>query len=101
MKNKMKRVRWNRVIMTAVVALGLIVGIGRGFQKLSSEPSIPEEYRTVEVVIMPGDKAWTIQRDLLPQTEDVRKALHHAEKLNDQNMGKLEVGQRITFFTMN
>lgn len=97
-KNILKRVRWNRVIMTAVVLVGVLFGANKGLQAFLSEPQTPEKYEMVEVVIMPGDKTWIIQRDLLPESEDVREALHHAEKINGQSMGKIKVGQRLTFF---
>lgn len=99
-KKLLKRVRWNRVIMTLAVFAGLVFGVNKVVHAFTSEPQTPDKYEEVEVVIMPGDKAWAIQRELLPQSEDVREALHHAERVNEQNLGKLEVGQRVTFFKL-
>lgn len=100
-KNRFKKLRWDRIIIMSIVFIGLITGLNKSIKSLKFEADevvVPDKYEEIEVVVKPGDKAWTIQVNLLPENEDVREALYYASEANNQNLGEIKAGQTIKLY---
>lgn len=65
-------------------------------QRLKKE-SYLSKFEQVDIAVLPGDTAWSIQQRLTPN-EDVRKVLYHSANLNGgRSMGSVEAYEVLTF----
>lgn len=108
--NKKRRILWNKLMVSFIIALGFIYGtvtfISQAIQtypewrKDQHDKWINKKYEKIEIIIQQGDTAWEIQQELTPHERDLRIPLDLAKKLKENknvDWGNLKPGQTVVF----
>ena len=80
---------WDRVVMVALVPVVAMGIYGAAF------PSNVVEYENREVIVRPGDTLWSIAKDAVGETEDVRQVIYHMMKDNNLPDANIHPGMKL------
>lgn len=62
----------------------------------AAEIIVPDRYEQIVITIMPGDRAWTIQKRLTPN-ENVDEVLYYVNQINGKSVANIKPGEEIVF----
>lgn len=93
MQRKVKKTKyalyWDRVAAVALVPVVAMGIYGAAF------PSNVVEYENREVIVRPGDTLWSIAKDAVGETEDVRQVIYNIQKENHLPSGNIYPGMKL------
>lgn len=93
MQRKVKKTKrviyWNRVAAVAIMPILAVTLIRATF------PSNVVEYENREVIVRPGDTLWSIAKDAVGETEDVRQVIYNIQKENHLPSGNIYPGMKL------
>lgn len=90
MNNKIYLKRPERLVMSIVIIIFIIIGVF-GFQNVSLGDSIPEY---VTITVSKGDTLWTIARNYY-QENDVRSIVEEIKEINNLKNSNIKAGQEL------
>ena len=88
-KRKNFKIYWDRVAMVAMVPIMAVALYNATF------PSNVVEYEDREVIVQNGDTLWTIAKDAVGETEDVRQTVQEIIKNNYLKDGTIHPGMTL------
>lgn len=98
MKRKVKKTKyviyWDRVAAVAIMPILAVTLIRAAF------PTNIVEYEEREVIVKSGDTMWSIAKDAVGETEDVRKVIYHMMKDNNLPDANIRPGMRLKVRTV-
>lgn len=66
----------------------------------ATEIVVPDRYEQIVITIMPGDRAWTIQKRLTPN-ENINEILYYVNQLNGKSVAHIKPGEEIVFLGLS
>ena len=87
-KNK-RVIYWDRVAAVAIMPILAVALIRAAF------PTNIVEYENREVIVKPGDTMWSIAKDAVGETEDVRQVIYNIQKENHLPSGNIYPGMKL------
>ncbi|WP_164726054.1 LysM peptidoglycan-binding domain-containing protein [Veillonella sp. VA137] len=88
-KRKNFKIYWDRVAMVAMVPI-LAVGLYS-----ATFPSNVVEFEEREIIVQNGDTLWTIAKDAVGETEDVRQTIREIMTTNKLQDGTIHPGMTL------
>lgn len=88
-KRKNFKIYWHRVAMVAMVPILAVVLYNTTF------PSNVVEYEEREVIVQNGDTLWTIAKDAVGESEDVRQTIREIMTTNKLQDGTIHPGMTL------
>ena len=88
-KRKNFKIYWDRVAMVAMVPIMAVALYNATF------PSNVVEYEEREVIVQNGDTLWTIAKDAVGETEDVRQTIREIMTNNKLQDGNIHPGMTL------
>ena len=88
-KGKNFKIYWDRVAMVAMVPIMTVALYNAAF------PSNVVEYEDREVIVQNGDTLWTIAKDAVGESEDVRQTIREIITTNKLQDGTIHPGMTL------